>query len=323
MVEAMSKSAESRVRRSTVGARTDIGKRRKHNEDAILVREDLGLYVVADGMGGHFAGDVASKLAVETIEQFFEETEMGFEPAPPAEQYRDLDDGGLRLLEAIHRANAVVHATAESMEARRGMGTTVVAAHLTPDGTIRVAHVGDSRCYRLGGVELEQITQDHSFVNNLRWSSPDVSDEDLAGVPKNIITRALGTRATVEVDVRSELTLPGDTYLLCSDGLSGFVSSNEISAILIQASTPQQAADALVDAANAHGGKDNISAIVIHMDDDEDTMPISTSALDLEPPPLQFDVGTGKWRCSRCGHEHVEGTIFCVECGLAFLRSNE
>lgn len=315
----MSNSGRNEGRKSTVGATTDVGRRRKHNEDTILVRADLGLFVVADGMGGHFAGDVASKLAVEVIERFFEETEMGWEPSAPAESYRDLDDGGLRLLEAVTRANAEVHAAAQGMEARRGMGTTVVAVHLTPDGMLRVAHVGDSRCYRLSGVELEQITQDHSFVNNLRWSSPDLTDEDLAGAPKNIITRALGTRATVEVDVRSELTLAGDTYLLCSDGLSGFVKAAQIQAILLQADEPQHASQALIDAANANGGKDNISAIVIHMDDDEDTMPVSRTAVETQAPPLRFDAASGKWRCTKCDHEHVEGTAFCVECGQAFL----
>ncbi len=316
----MSNGAPSGERKSTVGATTDVGQRRKHNEDTILVREDLGLYVVADGMGGHLAGDVASRTAVDVIEEFFEQTEVGWEPEVPPEQHRDLDDGGLRLLAAVTQANAAVHAEAESQEVRRGMGTTVVAAHLTSDGMIRVAHVGDSRCYRLGGSELEQITQDHSFVNNLRWSSPDLSDAELAGAPKNIITRALGTRPSVEVDVRSELTLPGDMYLLCSDGLSGFVDSGEILGILRQSEDPQQATDALIAAANSHGGKDNISAIVIRMDDNEDTVPISRAEVaEASSPPLRFDADSGKWRCSQCGHEHVEGTSFCVECGQAFL----
>lgn len=317
----MSNTNGSAERKSTVGATTDVGRRRKHNEDTILVREDLGLYVVADGMGGHFAGDVASKLAAEAIERFFEETEIGWEPDVPAEPYRDLDDGGLRLLAAVVYANAEVHGMAESMEVRRGMGTTVVAAHLTPDGTIRIAHVGDSRCYRLSGSELEQITQDHSLVNNLRWSSPDLSDEELAIAPKNIITRALGTRATVEVDVRSELTLAGDTYLLCSDGLTGFVKPDEMLGILLSADDPQSASAALIDAANSHGGKDNISAIVIAMDDNEDTVPVSRTVVEIDAPPLRFDPVSAKWQCSKCGHEHVEGMVFCVECGQPFLQT--
>jgi protein phosphatase len=301
----------------SVGARTDVGRKRRHNEDSILVREDLGLLVVADGMGGHLAGDQASQLAVRTIEEFLEQTTNQWEPTPPPRTHAELDAHGLRLLYAVMHANRVVHEAALATVARHGMGTTVVAALITRDGMIRVAHVGDSRCYRISNSEIEQITQDHSFVNDVRWSQPDVDDEIVASLPKNVITRALGTKPTVDVDIRSELTLPGDAYLLCSDGLSGMVSAEAMLRAVDDLEDPQTACDLLIERANMAGGKDNVSVIVVRVEELEDTIPI------LPPPspeaPLLYDEKMRAWCCARCGSQHVPGTKFCVECGTSFL----
>ena len=305
-----------------VAGLTDVGQRRKHNEDSILVRVDLGLFLVADGMGGHLGGDVASALAASTIEEFFEDTQERWSPLPPPPAHRDLDAGGLRLMEAIKTANTRVVVAALENEARKGMGTTVVAAHLTADGTIRIGHVGDSRCYRISNGEIEQITQDHSFVNDVRWSQPDLDDDVVKGIPKNIITRALGTKEHVDVEGRSEVTLPGDTYLLCSDGLSGMISSKHMLRVVESIEDPAAACEELIARANAAGGKDNVSVILIHIDEREDTLPNAKSPV-IEPDgaPLKFDTATGLWRCAKCAHEHVAGTSFCVDCGSPFLPS--
>lgn len=298
---------------------TDVGRRRKHNEDTVLCRPDLGLFVVADGMGGHSAGDVASNLAAATIERFFEGTDGDWDATGLLPEYPDLEVGAARLVLAIREANEEVIRTARENEARKGMGTTIVAVYLSRDGMIHIAHVGDSRCYRIGVGDIEQITQDHSFVNDVRWSQPGIDAEVMAGIPKNIITRALGTKETVEAEVRSEMTLPGDAYLLCSDGLSGMISASDMLDVVETIDDPEEACRELVARANLAGGKDNVSAVLVRIDEREDTMPNQPAPVAPDGAPLRFDESTGKWVCAKCSHEHIEGTAFCVNCGASFL----
>jgi protein phosphatase len=144
-----------------------------------------------------------------------------------------------------------------------------------------------------------------------------VDDEIVAGLPKNVITRALGTRATVDVDIRSELTLPGDAYLLCSDGLSGMVSSDAILWAVDEIDDPQVVCDLLIEQANEAGGKDNVSVVLVRVQELEDTLPRARPL--ASPSPLVYDDKMKAWCCARCGTEHVSGTQFCVQCGASLL----
>lgn len=318
------RSKPSETARFCAAGATDVGRKRKHNEDTILCRPDLGLFLVADGMGGHSAGDIASALAAESIEQFFEDTEVDWAPGSSLPDYPDIEPSAARLVLAIRCANDDVVAASLENAARKGMGTTIVAVHLSPDGMIHIAHVGDSRCYRIGTGDIEQVTQDHSFINNVKWSQPSIGDDVMAAIPKNIITRALGTKDAVEVEVRSEMTLPGDTYLLCSDGLSGMVAASDIQRVVECADDPQQACKELIARANRAGGKDNISVVTIRIDERREPAP-STRSVSYESvnSALRYDQTIGSWLCSNCGHEYVDGTVFCVECGTAFLPNCE
>ncbi|HTQ43228.1 MAG TPA: protein phosphatase 2C domain-containing protein, partial [Polyangiaceae bacterium] len=198
---------------------TDIGQR-EHNEDHVLLRPELGLFVVADGAGGHNAGNVASALASTTVANYFETTAATLGARP------EIDEFGLwtvarRLASAVQRANAEVIEVAKRTAKYQGMGTTLVAAAFSPDGdVIHVAHVGDSRCYRLRGGFLEPLTSDHSLVNDVLETHPDADDALLAKMPRHVVTRALGMEESVRVSMRTLRAMAGDLYLLCSDGLS-------------------------------------------------------------------------------------------------------
>ncbi len=296
---------------------SDVGKHRKHNEDMVLVRDDLGLFLVCDGMGGHNAGDVASKLATSAIANFFEATvDAEFGGTPPA-GVDHLEPAALRLHGAIRKANRDVFTISTTVQSHQGMGSTVVAAYLPGDGMIHVAHVGDSRAYRLSEGELEQLTHDHSFINDVLRMKPDIAADHLAKLPKNVITRALGMREDVEVDVRSEPTVAGDVYLLCSDGLSGVVTPEQILEILTLQRDPDAACRQLIDAANDGGGRDNISAVVVRIVDDaegdEDTL--EQGAAVVATPDEGGEGLMVEGICSTCGTALIEGSQFCVECG--------
>ncbi|MBI4703044.1 MAG: serine/threonine-protein phosphatase [Deltaproteobacteria bacterium] len=246
---------------------TDVGRHREHNEDCYLVRAELGLWVVADGMGGHNAGEVASALVTVSVGNFFEATGDGTwdelyarpsdEPLPPAAR---------RLAAAIRKANLDVHTLSLGRPEHRGMGSTIVAAHLPP-GTreLHVGHVGDSRCYRIRGGRIELLTRDHSLLNEAKALDPPLSDADLARVPPNIITRALGMDASVDVDVRTFDVEAGDGYLLCSDGLSSMLDEAQmLEAVLLLQGSPE-ASDLLVALANEAGGLDNVTAVLVQV----------------------------------------------------------
>jgi protein phosphatase len=248
---------------------TDVGRIRSHNEDTYLLRLDHGLFLVADGMGGHQSGDVASALVRLSVSNFFDATRSDEESWSPV--YDEPDDDELppparRLVAAIRKANADVYQVASNDTRRYGMGSTVVAAYLPP-GTTRlfIGHVGDSRCYRIRDKRLELLTFDHSLVNEALALDPEMTEEELARLPSNIITRALGMEARVDVDVRETEVEKGDTYLLCSDGLSGLISSDEILEAIHLLDDPKEVCDVLVALANDAGGLDNITALVVRI----------------------------------------------------------
>jgi protein phosphatase len=227
--------------RIEVGAATDIGRVREVNEDSFLV--EAPLYAVADGMGGHRGGDVASSLAIETVEALFR-------------------DGEGTLADQVREANRAVHDRSQADTAVSGMGTTLTAVTVE-DATVRVAHVGDSRAYLLRAGDLRQLTNDHTLVARM-VKAGEISPEEAAVHPhRNVVTRALGTEPTVAVDEDTVPLLDGDRVLLCSDGLTGMVAEEQIRAILEAEPDPQRAADRMVKAANRAGGIDNITVVVL------------------------------------------------------------
>jgi PPM family protein phosphatase len=224
-----------------VGSATDIGRVRERNEDSILVNHPL--YVVADGMGGHRGGQVASQVALETMEELATE-------------------GPGSLADHVRRANRAVWDRSVEDERLSGMGTTLTAARIDGASAL-IAHVGDSRAYLLRDGMLRQLTTDHTLVDRMVKSGEITEAEAEVHPHKNVLTRALGTDEQVEVDEDSLALLDGDRVLLCSDGLTGMVTEEQIQAILENSEHPQQAADRLVKAANRAGGIDNITVVVI------------------------------------------------------------
>ncbi|MBT8078291.1 MAG: Stp1/IreP family PP2C-type Ser/Thr phosphatase [Gammaproteobacteria bacterium] len=240
---------------------TDTGKVREHNEDAIGSNADLGLLVLADGMGGYNAGEVASGIAVQTISELSSEGAV-------REERNDLDpETGLMrqtivLRDAIARANKIIFQTAQSQSHCEGMGTTLVAAMFF-DNKISVAHVGDSRAYRLRGERFEQLTMDHSLLQELVDRGFYSEEEAQRSTNRNYVTRALGVEPTVEVEIQEHEVLPNDIYLLCSDGLPDMVEDEDIHLTI---STFNASLDVvgqqLVQLANDHGGRDNVSIML-------------------------------------------------------------
>jgi serine/threonine protein phosphatase PrpC len=246
------------------GGATDIGRRRAHNEDTVLVREDLGLYLVADGAGGHNAGDVASALCARSMANYFGATIRATHDSPEFNRF-GVPNGARRLSAAVLKANRDIVEISQASAAHRGMGTTVVAACFSPrSGLMHVAHVGDSRCYRLRAGHLELLTKDHSLLTDVIEQRPELDDQVLARLPKNVVTRALGMDGQLRVSIRSYTVVEGDRYLLCSDGLSGPVPAPEIAHALGRDEAPEATAERLLALANAAGGPDNIAAVVVH-----------------------------------------------------------
>ena len=251
----------------TAAGATDIGKVRKHNEDAILLRPDLSLFILADGAGGHNAGNVASALATTAIANFFEATGHAARNAGVEEP--DLDAFGLpiaarRLAAALQKANDDILDIAKTSNKLRGMGTTAVAVScFERTGMIHVAHVGDSRCYRWREGVLELLTHDHSLLNDALEMRPNIDDAALARLPQNVVTRALGMEPNVRVSVRSFRMLAGDKYLLCSDGLSDFLDEDTIGDVLAVDRSADDLVRGLVGKTLEREARDNIAAVVV------------------------------------------------------------
>lgn len=252
---------------------TDPGLVRGHNEDAFYISESEPLYVVADGMGGHNCGEVASRIAVETIANFYAET-AGQEAVdlvtrhatgkglwPFGKKKRSSTYEELRLESALQEANQRILEAGRADAGKRGMGTTAVSCYFTDSGVF-VGHVGDSRCYRFRQGTLIQISEDHSLANEyVRMNI--LSPADIAHFPyKNVIVRALGLAEHVQVEVRRHEFHPGDSFLLCSDGLSDMLTDDKIAAVLRELDDPEDAVEELIERANGAGGVDNITVII-------------------------------------------------------------
>jgi len=255
---------------------------RDHNEDTVLCRHDLHLYLLADGAGGENAGNVASALSTTAIAHFMERTQAEA-AAQPAFDALGLSNAARRLATAVQHANREIVELARSSERYRGMGTTVVAVFVEPErGVLHLAHVGDSRCYRVRDGRLDQLTQDHSLANDVLEVRPDLSPEEIDKLPRNVITRALGMAPDVRVSVRSVALAPGDRYLLCSDGLSNELDDEQLLDALSQPNKPEAQAKLLLDIANARGASDNVAVLVVDC-----TLPPGAPApfAVLRPPP--------------------------------------
>jgi len=243
-------------------AKTDVGMKRTHNEDYFSLIEDEQLFIVADGMGGHAMGEVASKMAADTLGEFYARTKDE-DATWPYKMDRQLSYVENRLVCGIKLANLRIFETSNRDLRYKGMGTTIVSTLVAGD-KIYVGHVGDSRVYRVREGGIAQLTRDHSLLEDYKEAKPDMTEEEERNFPhKNVITRALGMRETVQVDIRSHQIKSGDVYILCSDGLSGMVIDNQICQIAANAKSLERAVAELVDAANRNGGTDNVTTLLL------------------------------------------------------------
>ncbi len=245
---------------------TDVGRRRDHNEDAFLVDEELALFLVADGMGGHAGGGTASRLAVETIRGAVREARDAdpalFGGGAGLEESRIPD----LLREAVERACAVIYDTAQGDPDLAGMGTTVTAV-IVDGAAAYVAHVGDSRCYLCRRGRIYQVSEDHSLVNEQLKAGAISLDEARHSRFRNIITRSVGFEHDVQVDLMGLEVEAGDALVVCCDGLSNLVEDEEILQV-VQTAPLAEAPERLVALANDRGGDDNITAVVVHVSGD-------------------------------------------------------
>lgn len=282
----MTESANSSTFALQCAHASDMGMRRMNNQDAlaVMVTSDITtwakrghLLMVADGMGAHAAGELASKLAVDNIPHtYFKLREL----YPPA-----------ALRQAIRDANRVIHAKGQSSIGFQGMGTTCSCLVLLPQGAL-VAHIGDSRVYRLRGQLLEQLTFDHSLVWEMAAAGQIPEAEVPSYIPKNVITRSLGPHPTVNIDIEGPYNAePGDVFLVCSDGLSGQVTDEELGAVL-QCLPPDEAVQSLVDVANLRGGPDNISVVIARVVNHEPDESAQIDQLAAAPAEL---LGRRRW----------------------------
>jgi protein phosphatase len=244
-----------------VAGQTDVGRKRSHNEDSFAVIAEHGLYVVADGMGGHASGEVASRMAIDTLKDFFTHTAGDPEKTWPYKMDRNKGYEENRLITGIKLSNLRIFQTAKENPNQRGMGTTLAALFVVEDG-VYVAHVGDSRVYRIREGKLVQLTEDHSLLNDYK-KMKNLSPEEIEAFPhKNVIVRALGMKDTVKVDTHFEAPEPGDIILLCSDGLAGPVSDEQILQTVVGSPDLSTATQRLIETANENGGPDNITAVL-------------------------------------------------------------
>jgi protein phosphatase len=232
-----------------VVGKSDIGRKRSNNQDSFLVASQLSLFAVADGMGGHSGGEVASAMAVKTLEKVFSD-----KADAPTDR---------KLVEAAQLANQVIYDQSQKDSSLRGMGTTLTAVAVEWPW-MHIAQVGDSRCYLFRDGELYQLTEDHSQYYELLRAGM-IQEIESFGVQKNVITRSVGYERNVNVDLYSRKLQRGDRYLICSDGLTGMVSNEQIARVL-QNFDVGQSVQNLVELANLQGGEDNISVIVFDIE---------------------------------------------------------
>ena len=262
----MSSSFPLDGKRLRFSGESNVGMKRAHNEDSFYLPESERLAIVADGMGGHASGEVASRLAVETIVGFFKATQDDQQLTWPFKMDHGHRFDVNRMVTAIKLANLKIHEQAQKDPRCHGMGTTVVSALFVDDALV-VGHVGDSRLYRRRDGVFEQITEDHSLLNDyikMKHLSPD----EIAAFPhKNVIVRALGMKDTVQVDVHLDTPRLGDVYLICSDGLSGMIKDDEMAEIAMSDRDLDVVCERLISTANKNGGLDNITVVAVRLED--------------------------------------------------------
>jgi serine/threonine protein phosphatase PrpC len=247
--------------RVLVAGGTDVGMKRAHNEDSFEVIDEERLYLVADGMGGHASGEVASRMAIDTLREFFKATSADPEATWPYKMDKSRGYEENRLITGIKLANLRIHENAQREPRLRGMGTTICGILVIDEGVL-IAHVGDSRVYRIRDGKMEQLTDDHSLLNDY-IKMKRLTDEEIANFPhKNVIVRALGMKDTVKVDTRLDHPQPGDLYVLCSDGLCGPLSDEEILEISTSTTDLKQGVARLIERTNANGGPDNVTIVL-------------------------------------------------------------
>ncbi len=244
---------------------TDVGRKRDHNEDSVYLPTDVRLAIVADGMGGHASGEVASALAVDTMVDYYART-ADMQPLTwPYKVNRDLRGDINRMTTGVLLANLEVHERAARDPNCKGMGTTIVATYFLDD-TVIIGHVGDSRVYRLRDGQLTQITEDHSLINDY-IKMKRVTEEEAENWPhKNVIVRALGMKDSVQVDIITDQPKVGDCFLLCSDGLCDMLTDPQIAHVIESTPDLDTAVANLIAGANEQGGVDNISVVLARIE---------------------------------------------------------
>jgi PPM family protein phosphatase len=244
---------------------THPGRVRGQNEDAMLLEPELGLFAVADGMGGHNAGEVASALAIETLRSFVERSRHDPDHTWPFGIESSLDFNGNRLRTGIKLANRRVFRESERRDQYTGMGSTMVA--ILVEGTCAmICGVGDSRVYSVRAGRIERLTQDHTWVEMLLAQNPGLDPRSVENHPmRHILTSVVGAQDDLDVTITSRPCVPGDTFVLCSDGVHGGLPDDEIARIVSPAADPRQAAEALIAAALDRDGRDNLTAVVVSL----------------------------------------------------------
>ena len=239
--------------------RTDVGRKRENNEDSFFLDDQVGLYIVADGMGGHRAGEVASSTVVSSVKDYME----AFHTSPVAQETNEgnMSPAATAVCHSVELANRVVYQLSQDQGAYKGMGSTAAVAYFH-NGTLITANVGDSRIYLVREDSMEQLTEDHTLLAEHMKKNPEW-DPNTASIPmKHILVRAVGIHETVEADVYEMQPLSGDLILMCSDGLSDMLSDEEIHGAVLQGGDLGEICNRLVDMANERGGLDNVTTVV-------------------------------------------------------------
>jgi len=246
---------------------SDVGLQREHNEDSYCILSRHRLFIVADGMGGHRAGDIASRMATAEMTAFFDGTSIDDDASWLGDDGARLTSDQSRLVSAVKLANQRIFQASIRNRSVQGMGTTVVGALFDRERqNIQIVHVGDSRAYRIRSGTITQLTRDHSLLNDYLLVMPNLTDAQKQRLPSNVITRALGMHDAVAVDLCVEDVEPGDVYVLCTDGLNGMVSDGRILDIVHAADDDiEKAAKGLIAEANRNGGEDNITVVLVRI----------------------------------------------------------
>jgi serine/threonine protein phosphatase PrpC len=247
---------------------SDIGRVRKTNEDAFVADPDVRLFAVADGMGGHGAGEVASRLAIEAVSGFIRGSAGNADFTWPCDIDRTLSFDGNRLRTAIYLANRYIFRASESNDEYRGMGTTIVGL-LVNGSRMSIGHVGDSRLYVFGEGQLEQVTHDDSWVATVLAQDPKIDPADIARHPmRHVLTSVLGAREHVDIHITERDLKGGEVMLLCSDGLHGVMDGDAVRDVLLRTPDVESAARRLVEAALERGSRDNVTALIVRYEAD-------------------------------------------------------